>query len=285
MLIVSPFESANNSFSFRERSRSDIPYFMDLGFPFLLFFALGLLSGLLGGLLGIGGGVVTVPFLYYYYLYSGSYPNKIMQVAACTSLAAALITSALATYFQFKKRAIQFSLIKWMAPSLLIGCVLGASVAHHIQSRILSLIFAFMAALMGIYFFFPKLPKLHIASQPNISLSLFALFIGVLSSMLGIGGGSLAFPLLIGYQVPIKNALATSSTATFITAGVGTLAYLLLAWNFPGYIDLSAWTAMSIGSVITSKSGVKLAHQLEVTLIKKIFGICLILISLGMLLM
>ncbi len=246
-----------------------------------LFFITGLVSGLLGGLLGIGGGVVTVPFLYYYFLYSGYYPNKIMQVAVCTSLAAAFVTSSIATYFQWKKKAIQFFVIQWMAPTLLIGCLVGALASHLMESRLLSLIFASIAILMGIYFLFPKLP-FRIASEPNPTLSLFALIIGILSSMLGIGGGSIAFPVLLGYQIPAKNASATSSAITWITTGLGTLAYLIVIEEFPGYIDLTAWAAISLGSLITSGLGVHLSRKLKVPFIKRVFGICLFAIALSM---
>lgn len=259
----------------------------ELTFP--LFIAVGFISGLLGGLLGIGGGVITVPFLTYFFLYSGGYPEKFMQIAISTSLAAAFVTAAVSSFFQMRKKAIQFSVLKWMLPTLILGCIAGALTAHHMASRTLSFAFGLIAIGLGFYFFFPKLP-LSIARFPNWSLSLFALGIGGLSSMLGIGGGSVAFPILLGYQIPVKNASAISSAATFFTTGIGTAVFLYVAWDIPslpgmfGYIDLPAWIAISIGSMITSPIGVKLAHSLPVARIKRIFGCCLVLIGLSMLL-
>lgn len=240
----------------------------------------GLISGLLGGLLGIGGGVITVPFLYYVYQNSNRFPNETMQVAVCTSLAVAIITSGLSCYFHAE--SVKFSILKWMIPFLILGCLIGAFVAEKVNTEFLSTSFATVALLLGLYFFFPKLPNLYIAAKPNASLSIFGLLIGTLSSMLGIGGGIVAFPILLGYQVPMTEASATSSAATFITTCVGTASFLIIGWAFPGYIDLPSWTAISAGSVITTRIGVRLTYILNVKLIKRIFGACLVFVALTM---
>lgn len=253
-----------------------------------LFLIVGLISGLLGGMLGIGGGVITVPFLYYYFFYYNNYPNKVMQVAVCTSLAAAFITSAISTYVQVRKGAIEYSIFKWVTPALFVGCVGGSILAHYISSHVLEWVFGCMALVMGAYFFFPHLP-FHIASAPNPTLSFFGLLIGVLSSLLGIGGGSIAFPVFLGYQMSTKQASATSSATTFISTGIGTIAFLALSWNTVhepytlGYIQIPSWIALSIGSALTVPLGVKWSHTLNVSLLKRVFGVCLCLVGLSML--
>lgn len=254
-----------------------------------IFVIVGIISGLIGGLLGLGGGVITVPFLYFFYEYSKNSPSRTMQIAVCTSLAASFVTSLISSYLQMRKKAIHFHLLKWILPTLVVGCVLGAFFAHHMSSHILGKIFGILAALMGFYFFFPKLPLLNIADVPNRSLSVFSFFIGLLSSLLGIGGGSLAFPVLLGYQVPAKNASATSSLTTSVSAGVGTIAYFIFSRQISepfftfGYIDLGALISLSIGSMISVPFGVKLSHTLPVSQIKRIFGYCLFVIGLSML--
>lgn len=254
----------------------------------ILFVVVGLVSGLLGGLLGIGGGIVTVPFLYYFFQYSEMMPDKVMQIAVSTSLAAAFITSAMSTLIQFRKKAIQFKTLKLMIPTLIFGCVIGSLTAHYLPSTTLRLVFGAIAVLLGIYFFFPKLPNLYLASAPNRSLSLWALVIGGLSTMLGIGGGSMTFPILMGYQLSPKNASATSSAATLITTCIGSVLYLIIAWDLPelpytfGYIEWPAFIAISIGSMVSAPLGVKLSHILPVSLIKQAFGVCLSLIGLSM---
>lgn len=256
---------------------------------FILFIATGLVSGVLGGLLGIGGGVITVPFLYFIFNYSGMLQNEIMQVAISTSLASGFIISLVSTFVQLKKKAIHYSVIKFLAPGLFFGCIGGSFLALFLSSHILSYIFGVMAVVLGIYFFFPRLPHLHISSAPNRTLGFFGLFIGCLSSLLGIGGGSLTFPVLLGYQVPVKNASANSSGATLLTTLIGSLTYLVIAWNKPelpqtfGFIELPAFIGISLGAIITSPIGVKLSHVLNVKLIKQIFGCSLSLVGLSML--
>jgi uncharacterized membrane protein YfcA len=251
----------------------------------LFFFTIGLLSGVLGGMLGIGGGVITVPALYFIFQSLNLFSDNTMQIAVATSLAASVITSLVSTYFQIKKKAILFSVFRLLLPGLLLGCILGALLAHHISSEWLKISFGVMAVLLGTYFLFPKLPSLHICDKPNWSLSFFGLLIGSLSSMLGIGGGSLTLPVLLGYALHVKNASATSSLSTLMTTLVGSLTYLGLAWNQPkladtlGYIDLPIFCILSLGSIIAAPFGVKLSHTLDVSLIKRIFGFSLILVG------
>ncbi len=251
----------------------------------IIFVILGLISGLLGGLLGIGGGMVTVPALYYIFFNS----DHSMQIAVSTSLAAAFITSAASTFFQARRRAAKFSILKWMIPALILGCMIGAVTAHFTPNAVLRMVFGVIAIFLGIYFFFPKFPALYIAPAPNRSLSGFALLIGFLSSMLGIGGGAVTFPVLLGYQIPIQNASATASAATLITTCVGSLTYLMIGsqnLSSPhqfGYIELPAFIGISLGALLTSSFGVKLAHTLPIAHIKRVFGISLCLIGITML--
>lgn len=257
---------------------------------FILLIGIGLLSGLIGGTLGIGGGVVTVPALFGLFFYLGMFSGQEMQVAASTSLAAAFVISFISTILQMRKKAVPFYLLKWMAPALLIGSILGALTAHYLPSLLLSKIFAILALILGGYFCFPKLPNLQIAKAPNPTLSLFALLIGILSSMLGIGGGSIAFPILLFYQCPPKQASAGASAATFVSTACGTLAYLLIGEKNPlpgsyGYIDFFAWACISLGALIMVPIGVKLSHVLSVSIIKRTFGVCLMLIGLSMILL
>ncbi len=249
----------------------------------------GLLSGLISGLLGLGGGVVTVPFLYFIFLHSGMFPDELMQIAVSTSLASSFVTSLTSTLLQVKKKAVVFSVLKNMVPTLVLGCVIGSLTAYAISSQVLRFCFAWMAVLMGGYFSFPKLPNLYISSAPNRSLLLFSLLIGFLSSILGIGGGSIAFPILLGYQIAPKNASATSSAATLITTGIGSIAFLVIAFHNPkiphtfGYIHLPAFFAVCVGAILTAPIGVKLSHALPLSQIKTVFGLSLVCVGIAML--
>jgi len=244
----------------------------------ILFVLSGLLTGLLAGLLGIGGGLITVPVIYYLLPLAGFPEEKIMQVAVGTSLAATFITSFASTWAHYHKKTIVFSAFKRIVPGLIFGCMFGALIAHFLPSLFLREIFGCMAILFGIYFLFPRFPHPRFGSSPNFTLSIFGLGIGTLSSLLGIGGGLFTVPVFLGYQLPMKNAVGTSSSATLVTALVGTISYLFIAWHKPsipetfGYIELPVFFAISLGSVSTSWLGVKLSHVLHTDIVKRIFA-------------
>jgi uncharacterized membrane protein YfcA len=254
----------------------------------LLLIACGLIAGLLGGMIGIGGGMITVPTLYFIFHHSGLFESHVMQVAASTSLAISFFISLFSSLVQHSKKAILFSAFKWVAPGLIIGCASGAILAHFISSELIRWIFGIGAFLIGIYFAIPRLPHLHISAAPNKTLSFFGLIIGISSSLLGIGGGILAFPTFLAYNMDIKSASATSSCTTTISSLIGTITYLLIAWRDPslphtfGYIQVPALLTIGLSAMITTPLGVKLSHTLNVKLIKQIFGICVCLIGLTM---
>ncbi len=262
---------------------------MHFDFLILIFIFLGLISGVLGGLLGIGGGVITVPTLYFIFQYTDMIDQHMMQVAVCTSLATSFMTAAVSTSIQFQKKAVVISALGLLIPGLAIGCITGSWIGHYLSSYFLTLIFGSMMVLLGIYFFFPRLPNLNISCAPDRTLSMFGFSIGCLSTLLGIGGGSMTFPVLMGYQLPAKNALATSSAATLVTTLIGTLTYLYLGRNNPhlthtfGYIHLPAFFSISLGAVISTPFGVWLSHELNIDFIKRIFGCSLVSVGLSML--
>jgi uncharacterized membrane protein YfcA len=249
----------------------------------------GLITGLLSGMLGIGGGVITVPALYFLFHYTGAFESHTMQIASSTSLAISLFISFFASIVHYSKRAILFSAFKFLAPGLIIGCISGALLSHFISSDLIRHIFGIGALAIGVYFAVPRLPHFKIASAPNRTLSWFGLMIGTLSSLLGIGGGILAFPTFLGYGLDAKSAAATSSCTTTVSSLIGTITYLLIAWTTPvlpnifGYVDIHAFLAIGISALFTTPLGVKLAHTFNTRLIKHIFGACLSLIGITML--
>ena len=257
-------------------------------YEILIFIFFGILSGILSGLLGIGGGFVTVPALYFIFRYTGMVEDWIMHISVATSLAAVVFTALTACIVQYAKKTIHFSTIKLLIPGLVIGGIAGSIIGRELPGDLLRLVFGVIAILLGVYFCFPRLP-FHISPSPNRSLSFCGLLIGVLSSLLGIGGGSLTFPVLLGYQVPIKNASATSSAATFVTSLLGSVTYLIIAWHreqIPytfGDIELPAFIAISTGAILATPFGVRLSHTLLASHVKQIFGCTLALVGLSML--
>lgn len=256
----------------------------------VLFIILGLISGLIGGLLGVSGGVIVVPALYFLFREFSTYSDHVMQIAIGTSLACGFITSLSSTFFHILRKSVSISILKFLVPGLIVGSLLGAELGHHVSSDILSMIFGTLSIIIGLYFCFPKL-KFFIAKKPNMTLFFFAPSIGLLSSLLGIGGGIVTFPILLGYQVPIEKASANSSATTMFSTLLASLSYMWITWNEPtiphtfAYIEFTAFLSIAPASIITSAIGVRLAHTLNVLFIKRIFGISLALVGISMLIL
>jgi uncharacterized membrane protein YfcA len=146
-----------------------------------------------------------------------------------------------------------------------------------------------MALLFGIYFFFPRLPEPRLGAAPSPILSLYGLLIGFLSSLLGVGGGIFIVPLLLAYQVPLLGAIATSSASTCLTTLIGSVTYLLTAWQSElphtwGYIEIPAFLSLSLGSLLTARWGVFLARVLPRDRVKRVFAVVLAMTGISMLL-
>lgn len=251
----------------------------------LIFVLLGLIVGTLAGLLGIGGGLLTVPAIYWV-LHLYGFQEDLMQIAIATSLAVTCITSLASTIAHHWKKHIQFKALGFLVPGLAIGSISGAQLAHLLPGHILRLIFGNMAILLGFYFFFPKLPAPHFGHKPNAILTFFGLLIGHLSSLLGLGGGIFTLPVLFGYPVTAAQAAATSSAATFFTALIGTLTFLTeTSVSLPetyGSIYLPAFLSIALPSLLTAPIGVLLARKLPIPLLKRIFACIIIAIGIVM---
>lgn len=247
---------------------------------FILLVAVGFITGILAGLLGIGGGVIAVPALYYIFSHYGIPTNTIMHMAVATALTATTVTSIGSTLGHHLKKAILIPLLKTTTPALMVGCIAGVILNRILPNEWIRMVFGFMAVLLGIYFSIPKLPPLQIAPHPNRSIIFFSFWVGTFSSLLGIGGGIFMVPLFLGYQIHMKNAVATSSASTLVTAAFGSLLYFFVGWGqqIPetiGYVHIPAFLLIGIGSLATTLIGVKLAHILPVNMIKHIFGLAL----------
>jgi len=247
----------------------------------LIFLFFGAITGILAGMLGIGGGVITVPLLYFVLQYYPFPKEEVMHVAIATALATTFVTSCGATWSHHRRKAVLFHTLKWIVPGLAVGCIAGAILTLYLPNELLRYIFGVVVILLSVYFFFPKLPPLHIASQLNWTMGLWTLGVGCLSTLLGVGGGMFMVPILLGYQMHMKNAVAVSSVSTLVSALFGSIAFIVIAQNASplpqsiGYINLPGFLTLGLSSLLTTAVGVKLAHTLPTSLIKRIFACAL----------
>lgn len=247
----------------------------------LLFLGVGICAGGLAGLLGIGGGVIAVPALYYILGFYGIPDERLMHVAAATALASTFVSSLSSSWLFYLKKEIVPSVLKFTIPGIIMGSGLGVFLIHFLSTSSLRVVFGGMALLFAVYYFFPKLPQLRIALAPNRSLILFGFIFGALSSLLGVGSGLFMFPILLGYRLSISESAGTSSIGTLVSALVGSLAYLYIGrgdLDLPhtiGYIQIPAFLGIGFSSFFTAWMGAKLTPVLPTAQIKRVFAVAL----------
>ncbi len=253
---------------------------MDFSFTLILELALlGLCTGFLAGLLGIGGGMLMVPFLTII-LTARDYPQQhVIKMAVATSLATICFTSLSSVRAHHRRGAVLWPIVRYLAPGIVLGSLLGSQLAAAMPARMLGYLFAGFVAFSATQMFFNRKP------QPSRTLpgatGMFGVgnLIGGLSSLVGAGGAFISVPFMTWCNVAIHNAVATSAALGFPIAVAGTIGYAVAGWNLqdmpPGAIGYLYWPAflvLSVASMSTAPLGAKVAHNMEVAPLKRIFA-------------
>jgi len=251
--------------------------------PILLAYLLvGALAGIIGGLLGLGGGLVIVPALLYLFIRQGLPAEILMHLAVATSLATIVFTSISSTFTHHRHGAVLWSQVKLFVPGIILGGLLGAIIADHLASNSLRVAFGVFEILVAVQIGFDIKASAHRELPARGGMFLAGSGIGTLSTLLGIGGGTLTVPFLLWCNVNIRNAIATSSASGLPVALVGTIAMMITGWdseNLPagttGYVYWPAATVILIASVLFAPLGARLTHTLPVKSLKRIFAVVL----------
>lgn len=256
----------------------------------LLEFALtGILAGYLAGFLGIGGGFVVVPALTFLFLKDPQTAPWAIHMAIATSLGSMLITSLSSLYAHHRKGAINWPLVRSLTTGLVFGAILGAAVADKLQADALIRVVGVFAVMAGLQLILARKPigEKPVPGQPGVSLVGFV--IGSISSLIGIGGGALTGPWQLWHGVRTQNAVATSAACGFPIAAAGSLAFIGFGMNgeMPdgavGYIHLPALLGIALTSALAAPLGAATVHRLHPDLVKKLFGVFLMLVGIRML--
>ena len=221
----------------------------------------GLFAGFLAGYLGIGGGLVLVPVLSWIFSRDPATANIAVQMAVATSLATMLFTSMSSLLAHHRRGAILWSLVRQMLPGLLLGALLGSVIADQIGNLALGQLFGGFAMIVG-------LQMLRGSGQPGnhpvpgrLSAVGSGFGIGTLSSLLGIGGGSMTVPWLLWHGQRVQNAIATAAACGYPIAVAGTIGFVLLGDKHStaltlGYVNLEALAGVAVFSVLGAPLGV-----------------------------
>lgn len=249
----------------------------------LLYMALGAFSGVLAGLLGVGGGVVIVPVLVYLFTLQQMPASFILHLALGTSLASIMFTSISSFRAHHLKGAVDWQVFRRVTPGILVGTLFGTWVAAQLSTRFLKGFF-----IVFLYYIAFQL-LLNVKPKPSRQLpgtgGMFGVggVIGGVSSLVGIGGGSMSVPFLVWCNVSLHNAIGTSAAIGFPIALAGAIGYVangLLVGSLPaysfGFVYLPSLVGIAVVSILTAPLGARLAHSLPVPQLKKAFALLLI---------
>lgn len=264
---------------------------MDWLVPLVAMMGAGLFAGFAAGIFGIGGGFVVVPALFIVLPLLGGTHEAIAHVAIGTSAATIIVTSIRSLLAHAKRGAVEFEVLKAWAPWIILGDGAGVLLAGHVDGHVLTMIFAAGVFLMSLNFLLPKVGGKVISDEMPSGIARVGIAggLGTFSALLGIGGGTIAIMVMTLCGRSIHRAIATASGIGTLIAIPSAIGFALiglkesgLPWGSLGYVNVPATLAIASMSILTAPLGVAAAHSLPAGLLKRIFGVYLIIIALVM---
>ncbi len=251
----------------------------------------GACAGFAAGLLGVGGGLIIVPVLFFIFAAQGHETQYLMQMALTTSLATIVITSISSTRAHHKRQAVLWPVVFMLSPGIIFGAWFGALFASAINSEHLKTFFSVFEFAVAINLLLKKQPAQHNSVIKKTVAAAGGTVIGFVSSIVGIGGGTMTVPFLHWFNISMKKAVATSAACGFPIAFVGTLSYMYASYNMPlsnsyaiGYLQLDALLFIAGSSFLFAPLGAKVAHSISEKTLRLSFSLILFILGLTMLL-
>ncbi len=243
---------------------------------------LGSCTGYLAGLLGIGGGMLMVPFMTLLLSNKGVPSGYVVKMAIATSLATICFTSIASVRAHHQRGAVLWRVAKLLSPGIVLGSLLGAQVAKALPAQALAVLFAGFVSFSALQMLIDRRPQ-PTRQLPNAAGMLSAGgAIGLLAALVGAGGAFVSVPFMTWCNVKIHNAVATSAALGFPIAAAGTLGYVIAGWSLHdmpagalGFIYLPALATISIASVLTAPIGARSAHRMDVRQLRRVFAVLL----------
>jgi len=245
-------------------------------------------AGFMAGLLGVGGGIIMVPALYYAFTVLDFDIATRMHISVGTSLAIIVPTSIISAKTHMEHRAVDINLVKSFGIFIVLGVVGGTFLAVNLRTSDFILFFSIMAFIVGLFFIFFREkflenPKKIKDSIKNIS----GVAVGFISVLLGIGGGSLMVPFMRTFGYDIRKSIGTASAIGILIATSGTITMITggeIINNIStpysiGYINLFGFIVFVPVTMLMARIGAKAVYKIDKKLLSKIFGSFLIIVS------
>ena len=245
-------------------------------------------AGFMAGLLGVGGGIIMVPALYYAFTVLDFELATRMHLAVGTSLAIIIPTSIISTKTHMEYDAVDFKMVKSFGIFILLGVIAGTFLAVNLKTPTLVLFFSIFAFMVGLFFIFlrEKLVE-NPKTISNIVKNISGIVIGFISVPLGIGGGSLMVPFMRTFGYDIRKSIGTAAAVGFLISLSGTITMVMGGKiidniNTPfsvGYINLLGFAVFVPVTMIMARLGAKAVYRINKKLLSKIFGTFLLIVS------
>ena len=247
--------------------------------------AAGAFSGLVAGLFGVGGGIVIVPVLSLVFAAQGVDHDLFIKVAVGTSLATIVVTSLSSIYSHHRRGAVDWAIWRRIVPGILAGSLAGAFLVDLIPGRVLYVGFVVFLYLVALRMLLGQVGG-HRPLPGVVGIGVAGLVIGVVSALMGIGGGTLSVPFLTYCSVPVRRAVATAAAIGLPIAASSTLGFLYAGQDevgLPdgsiGYVNLPAFGGIVVASALFAPLGARLAHQLPEKWLKRAFALFLVVMA------
>ena len=245
------------------------------------------LVGFVAGLFGIGGGLITVPFLYFVFESQGIDNQYIMHLAVGTSFAIIIPTSIASVLTHHKFNSVDFDIVKSYGLFVVSGVVIGTIFAGSLKTKSLILFFSIIILILGIYLLFLKEKEQSVVTNIKLYLKIILGFIvGFISAPMGIGGAIMNVPVLKYFGYTINKAIGSAAAIGFLIALFGAIGFLFtgsyLNANLPfsvGFLNVPAFLIFIPITTLMARIGAKTVHKIQKNKVSKFFGIFLLIIS------
>ena len=256
-----------------------------------IYLALGAVAGVLAGLLGIGGGLVLVAALVWLLPSQGVPPEQAVHVALATALASIVMTGLSSARAHHRRGSVLWPTAAWLVPGMLLGGWLGSVLATGLDGGLLRTFIAVYccAAALQLALDWPRARPERADPPTGPAWSAAGGFIGALSALVGIGGGSMTVPLLVWRGVAPVRAVGTSSACGIFIGLASAAGYALnapagaLPAHAVGYVYLPAAIGIAVASVLSAPLGTRLAHAIRGTALKRVFAVFMVLVGISLL--
>ena len=262
-------------------TQSEILFFIGL------MFLTAIPVGFFAGLFGIGGGLISVPFLYYLFSSFGVDPSYIMHLAVGTSFSIIIPTSIVSVTTHHKFKAVDFNVVKSYGGFVIVGVIFGTIFAASLNTKPLVLFFSIVVFILAFYLLYLKEKEKNIKLKMKISSKIFFGFLsGFISAPMGIGGAVMNVPILKFFGYSINNAIGSAAAIGFLIALFGAIGFLItgryLDVSLPlsiGFLNIPAFLIFIPVTTFMARIGARTVHKIDKQRISKYFGFFLLVIG------